>query len=120
MSPFAVIATLICSISLAGCGGTGEWARSVGAKIDPDSQSLADRCGQIMKAAMPFADIELGNHSSDASGITKITARIEGARKDLSPDTGGRNLAAECTFDNATLTGFRWTKGGPSSPPETP
>ena len=27
-----------------------------------------------------------------------------------------RDFAAECQFDNNILTGFRWTKGGPTPP----
>jgi|HubBroStandDraft_4_1064222.scaffolds.fasta_scaffold550345_2 hypothetical protein len=90
---------------LAGCGGG--LPRSVG---------MTDRCADIMKAAMPFAEIEIGKTSAAAEGIDKITADVEGTRKDVPAGTPPR-LAAQCIFVDSVLTGFSWTKGGPGPRP---
>ena len=104
----AIAATIAAAGLLGGCG--------IGGKIAPDTVSLADRCADIMQRAMPFADIEIGKRISEGTGIRTITARVEGTRDDLPKDApGDRDLAVECQFDNNILTGFRWTKGGPTS-----
>jgi hypothetical protein len=101
--------------SLAGC----DWAKDVSGRVNPDTLSLADRCANFMKAAMPSAEIEIEKRTSENTGIRTITARVEGTRTDGAKDAPiERGLAAECHFDNNLLTGFQWTKGGPpSSPP---
>ena len=112
----------VAALGLVGCNNswghrTEEWARGIAGLVSPDTQSLADRCGAIMQAAMPYAQIELGNRSSEGQGVTKIVARIDGTRTDLPSDAPNRTVAAECDFTNVTLTGFRLTKGGPTPPP---
>jgi hypothetical protein len=120
MRRIAIVPTLLAAcIALAGCG-SGNWAHDVGGRIAPDTLSLADRCGVFLKAAVPFADLELGARTAQASGISKITARIEATRSDLPPDTPGRDFAAECQYDNATMTAFRLTKGAPTTPGAAP
>jgi hypothetical protein len=102
---------LAAALSLAGCG----WSHNVGAKINLDSVGLADRCANLMKAAMPFADIDIGQRSSKSTSISAITASVEGTRTDLPKDApGDRALAVECQFDDGILSGFHWTKGGPT------
>jgi hypothetical protein len=90
---------------LAGCGGGL-----------PHSVGLTDRCADIMKAAMPFAEIEIGKASAAAEGIDKITANVEGTRKDV-PGGTPHQLAAQCIFVDSVLTGFSWTQGGPGLRP---
>jgi hypothetical protein len=88
-----------------------------GIKI-PHSVSLADRCADIMRAAMPTADIDIEKRMSQAADSDKVIARVEGSRSDL-PDGSSppRALAAECEFDGGILSAFRWTKGGPQRRP---
>jgi hypothetical protein len=95
---------------LAGCG----WSHDLKKEVTADTASLADRCAEIMKKAMPFAEIDIGNRSSTASGLRTIVAKVTGKRTDM-PDNGQveRDLAVECTFEDTVLTAFRWTKGGP-------
>jgi hypothetical protein len=101
----------------AGC----DWAKTVTGRINPDTVGLADRCANVMKAAMPFADIDIGKLSSENTGIRTITARAEGTRNDAPKDVPiARDLAVECQFDSNILTAFRWTKGGPPPPPAVP
>jgi hypothetical protein len=96
-----VIFALIAAGSLlAGCG----------VKV---SQSLADRCADIMQEAMSFAEMDIDKRTSESTGINKVVARVEGRRTDLPEGSPPRDMAAECEFDSNILTGFRWTKGGP-------
>jgi hypothetical protein len=97
---------------LAGCG----WSHNLAKEVTADTASLADRCAEIMKKAMPFAEIDIGDRSSAASGLRTIVAKVTGKRTDM-PDSSQveRDLAVECTFEDAVLTAFRWTKGGPPS-----
>jgi hypothetical protein len=78
---------------------------------------LANRCADLMQAAMPFAEIDIGERTSTVTSITKVTARVEGTRTDLPEGSPPHDLATECEFDNNVLTGFRWTKGGPQQDP---
>jgi hypothetical protein len=95
---------------LAGC----DWSRQMGGRIAPDTISLADRCAQIMQKAMPFAEIDIGDRTSANVDLRTITATVAGTRTDMAGNTQvARDLAAECTFMDSVLTGFRWTKGGP-------
>jgi hypothetical protein len=110
MRSLAALVILIIASLLGGC----DWARSVSGRINPNSVGMADRCAEIMKKAMPYADIDLGQRTSEASGVSTIVARVEGTRSDLPKDApGDRDLAVECRFDNGVLTDFHWTKGGP-------
>jgi hypothetical protein len=103
--------------SLAGC----DWAKDVSGRVNPDTLSLADRCANFMKAAMPSAEIEIAKRTSENTGIRTITARVEGTRIDGAKDAPiERSLAAECRFDNNLLTAFQWTKGGPPAPAPNP
>jgi hypothetical protein len=98
---------------LAGC----DWSREVKAKINPDSIGLADRCADILRRAMPFVDIDIAKLSSKSVGISRILAEVDGTRQDMAKDAAGeRDLAVECQFDSAILTGFRWLKGAPPNP----
>ena len=108
-SPLAVLAA---ASLLAGCGFSHDLEKQVTA----DTASLADRCGEIMKRAMPFAEIDIGERSSASTGLRTIIAKVAGKRTDL-PDNSQveRDLAVECTFQDNVLTAFRWTKGGPPS-----
>jgi hypothetical protein len=111
MRPLAAIAVVF---AVAGLAGGCDWARGVGAKVNLDSVGLADRCADIMKRAAPFTDIELGQRTSENTGLRTMVARVEGTR-DLPKDAPGeRDLAAECQFEDGILTSFRWTKGGPA------
>ena len=89
--------------ALAGCGGL------------PHSVGLAERCADIMKAAMPFAEIEVDKSGATADGFDKITATVAGTRKDA--PVASHLLAAQCTFTDSVLTAFTWTKGGPRPRP---
>jgi hypothetical protein len=112
MRVHAVIALIAAAGLLAGC----DWAQRVGAKVNPDSIGFADRCASIMQAAMPFAEIDIGRRTSANTGLRTIAAQAEGTRADLSQGAP-RDLAVECQFEDSILTGFRWTKGGPSPSP---
>ncbi|MBV9553417.1 MAG: hypothetical protein JO032_11555 [Alphaproteobacteria bacterium] len=111
MQRSAIAACVAAAGLIAGC----DTAHTLGGKINPDTLSLADRCADIMQRAMPFADIDIGQRSSEGSGVRKILARVEGSRDDLPKDVpAGRELGVECEFTDGMLTGFRWTKGGPA------
>jgi hypothetical protein len=111
MRPLAAIAVMIAAASLAGgC----DWTRGVAAKVNPDSVSLADRCADIMRRAMPFAEIEIGQRTSENAGIRTMIARVDGTRTLPKDAPGERDLAAECQFEDNVLIAFRWTKGGPT------
>jgi len=105
-----VVLAILAAASLAGCS----WSE----KVAPDTFSLADRCGAIMKAAMPFAQLDLGDRTSRSPDVRTIVAQVVATRTDLPKDApGGRDLVAECIFENNVMTAFRWTKGGPPPPP---
>ena len=103
---FAAAAIVVASMVPAGCSLPG--------RIAPDTVSLADRCADIVKRAMPFADIDIGELSSANADLRTIVAKVTGTRTDM-PDNGQieRHLAAECTFRDGVLIAFHWTKGGP-------
>jgi hypothetical protein len=104
----AVIAITVASL-LAGCN----WQR-VAADVAPDTVSLADRCAAIMKRAMPFAEIDIGDRTAKTTDVRVIVTEVTGTRKDMSNNAAmDRDLAVECTFTDNVLTAFRWTKGGP-------
>ena len=105
-----VVLAVLAAASLAGC--------SLSQNLAPDTVSLADRCGEIMKAAMPFAQLDLGERTSRSPNVRTIVAQVIATRTDLPKDSPGEHdLAAECTFENNVMTAFRWTKGGPPPPP---
>jgi hypothetical protein len=82
-----------------------------GCGIKPDV-GLAERCADIMRLAYPSATIDITSREASATGLTTITAAVEGVRTDLPPDAAvARNLAVECRFDENILTAFRWTAG---------
>src|ERR1700730_4189607 len=109
MHPLAAILLLTAAGGLVGCN----LAERAG-RINPGSVSMADRCGEVMKAAMPFAGSDIEKRTSENAGVKTIVARVEAVRSDLPADGKlPRDLAAECKFDNTVLVGFRWTKGGP-------
>ena len=95
-------------VSLSGCG----WSK----QITADTASLADRCGQIMQAAMPSTELDISGKSSRSPNIRTIIATAQATRTDVPPGSpGDRDLAAECTFTDSVLTAFRWTKSGPQA-----
>jgi hypothetical protein len=99
---------------LAGCS----WSQRIEGKVAPDTVSLADRCGLIMQAAMPFAQLDLGDRGSRSPEVSTIIAQVAATRADLPKDVAtGRELMAECTFQDNVMTAFRWTKGGPPPSP---
>lgn len=105
---------ILVAASLAGCS----WSQKMEGRIAPDTVSLADRCGAIMQAAMPFAQLELGDRTSRSPDVSTIIAQIAATRTDLPKDAAGaRDFMAECTFQDNVMTAFRWTKGGPPPPP---
>lgn len=116
MRRFALLLVITAASGLAGCSVSEKMT----AKIAPDTFSLADRCGEIMKAAMPFAQLELGDRSSRSPDVRTIIAQVAATRTDLPKVApGGGDLVAECTFENNVMTAFRWTKGGPPPPPDS-
>jgi hypothetical protein len=112
MRQLPTLVALATASLLAGCG----LSHNIEKQVTADASSLADRCGEIMKKAMPFAEIDIGDRSSASTGLRTIIAKVTGKRTDL-PDNGQveRDLAVECTFDDNVLTAFRWTRGGPPS-----
>ena len=105
---------MLAAVSLAGCS----WSQKMEAKVAPDTFTLADRCGEVMKMAMPFAQLELGDRTSRSPDVRTIIAQVTATRTDLPKGVaGGNDVAAECTFENNAMTAFRWTKGGPPPPP---
>jgi hypothetical protein len=112
MRRLAAILILTAAGGLAGCN----LAERAG-RINPDSLGMADRCGEVMKIAMPFADIEIEKRFSENTGVNTIVARVEAIRRDLPEDSKvAPDLAAECQFDSNILVGFHWTQGGPHHP----
>lgn len=108
-----IIVAILGASGLAGCS----FSERVEHQIAPDTVSLADRCGAIMQAAMPFAQIELGDRGSRSPDVRTIIATVVGTRADVPKDAAnGRDVAAECTFVDGVVTAFRWTKGGPPPP----
>jgi hypothetical protein len=104
------IAIVLVTLLLAGC----DWSQRMEGRVLPDTVSLADHCATIMKAAMPFAAIDIGDRSSKGVDIRTITAEVSATRTDQSGNPNvDRDLAAECTFVDNVMTAFRWTKGGP-------
>ncbi|HTW51205.1 MAG TPA: hypothetical protein VME45_04835 [Stellaceae bacterium] len=109
-----IIIALIAAGSLTGCS----WSQKMEGRLAPDTLSLADRCGAIMQAAMPFARLELGDRTSRSPDVSTIVAQVAATRTDLPKDAAaGRDLLAECTFENNVMTAFEWTKGGPLPSP---
>ena len=110
MRQISILAALAVTSLVAGCG----WSHDLKKEVTADTTSLADRCGEIMQKAMPFAEIDIGERSSAATGLRTIIAKVTGKRTDM-PDNSRveRDLAVECTFEDTVLTAFRWTKGGP-------
>jgi hypothetical protein len=108
MRQSAVIPLLVAA-TLTGCG-FGDWAQNVGGSVNPASLGLGDRCAALMKAAIPYADLDIGKRTSENKGISLIAAHVEAARIDHSNDPGiGRDLTADCEFDNAALVSFHLT-----------
>lgn len=107
------ILAVLAVVSLAACS-----LQKMQGHLVPDTISLADRCGAIMQAAMPFAQLELGDRTSRSPDVSTIIAQVAATRTDLPKDTaGGGDVMAECTFQNNVMTAFRWTKGGPLPAP---
>ena len=101
----AVIPLLVAA-ALTGCG-FGDWAQNVGGQVNPGSMGLADRCAAVMKAAISYADLDIGKRTSENKGVSLIAAHVEAARIDHPNDPGiARDLTADCEFDNAALVSF--------------
>ena len=115
----AIATAVVSAASNTGCG-VGEFVHRIGGGINPDSLSLADRCADIMRAAIPFAEIEIKNRTSDW-GHDVLTAHIDARRADHADDKNiDSDLSAECQFDGSVLIGFKWTKGGAPPHPAVP
>jgi transposase len=113
MRLLAVIALFAVACVLNGC----DWSHRLGEQLVPDTGSMSDRCVRIIRAAMPFADLDIGNQTSESPDVRTIVAKVEATRTDLAKDSPAEHdVAAECTFTDSALTGFRWTKGGPPPP----
>jgi len=78
----AIFILIIAGSALVGCG----------VKV---SQSLADRCADIMQGAMPFAEIDIDKRASESTSLSTIVARVEGTRTDLPEGSPPHDLAAE-------------------------
>jgi len=116
MRAAAAIIALAALAPLPGC----DWSQRMEHKLAPDTLSLADRCAGVMTAAMPYAQFEIGDRSSQAQSVRTIVARASATRTDLAKDSPGeRDFAVECTYTDNVLTAFHWTKGGPA-PDEAP
>jgi hypothetical protein len=78
----------------------------------PHDVGAGERCADLMRRAFPGAAIDVTKTEASATNLTTITAKAEGVRTDLPPDTvAARDLAVECRFDENILTEFRWTAG---------
>ncbi|HVH82236.1 MAG TPA: hypothetical protein VM782_22760 [Stellaceae bacterium] len=111
MRPNSLTAALVGAVLLVGC----DWSQRVSGRIAPDSVGLADRCAEIMQRAMPFAQIDINDRTSRNADLRTIVAQVTGTRTDLAGNTLiDRSLGVECTFTDNILSGFRWTKGGPT------
>lgn len=86
------------------------------------SVSYGDRCADFMRRAFPDTRIDVKDQQVSA-GTNPIIATVQGERRNV-PETGAyaRKVAVECRFENAVLTGFRWTEGPvrPSSTGQAP
>jgi hypothetical protein len=101
---FSILALISATSLLVGCG------RLPG--------GLADRCAEIMKVAIPSADIDIDKRTSKSPSIDTIIAQVTGIRTDMPEGSPlPRDLAVECEFTNGVLTAFRWTQGGPQQHP---
>jgi hypothetical protein len=107
------LAVVIAALAAAALAGA-----CTGQDFAPDRISLGDRCADIVKRAMPFADIDIGDVTAKNAGTRTIIAQVNGTRTEMAANSQlQRDLVAECTFVDNVLTAFRWTKGGPPSPP---
>src|SRR5690348_2618066 len=102
MRPPATIAALLAVFLCGAC----DFTHRVGAKITP---GLADRCAEIMEAAMPFAEMELDKRTAEGTGLRTVTAHAAGTRTNA-PEGTDRAVAADCQFEDSILTGFSWVK----------
>lgn len=97
--------------ALSGCGVSFEEAN-----LKLRDASLADRCADIMRRALPgekFDITDQGTRRDDRSpNVATMTAEVDAVRPDV-PATGflARKVAVECRFENGILTSFRWTAG---------
>ena len=90
----------------------------VGCDLKVPGGGLADRCADIMKVAIPSADIDIDKRTSKSPSIDTIIAQVTGTRTDMPEGSPlPRDLAVECEFTNGVLTAFRWTQGGPRQHP---
>ncbi|HWD58528.1 MAG TPA: hypothetical protein VG308_09635 [Stellaceae bacterium] len=113
--------TMLAAAVLAGMLGGCDFSQRVEKHLAPDTQSLADRCGDIMQRAMPFAELAVGDKTSHSIDVRTIVAQVAATRTDMAKnDQVTRDLTAECTFTDNVLTGFRWTQGGPEPAPAPP
>jgi hypothetical protein len=102
----AVILGLVALNVVAGCGFIRQ--------TETERKGFGDRCADIVKESMPGIELDIVKATAASPEITRLVARVDAARKDRPEGAPDRELTAECQFDNGTLTGFRWTKGGPT------
>jgi len=86
-------------------------AHRVSEAVNPESIGLGGRCADIIKAAIPNADIRIDSSTAADMDIRTMVAHVAGTRRDLKEPAP---VAAECDFTDGILTGFRWTAGGPA------
>jgi len=89
MKPILLV-TLPCCALLAGCF----WERD----IAPSS-----RCADVVGAALPTGNIEIVRRTSEGE-MNTMSARVYGR-------LNGRDVVAECEFQNGILSGFHWVQG---------
>jgi len=88
------------------------------AEQEAGTPGLGDRCADFMQRSFPGSGVTIkAKHEQLArtagGGLTVMIVTVSGVRKDT-PESGGfvaRNVAAECRFENAILTEFKWTQG---------
>jgi hypothetical protein len=81
---------LSCCALLSGCF----WQR----EIAPSS-----RCADIVEDALPTGSVDIVRRTSEGE-MNASSARIYGR-------IDGRDVVAECQFQNGILSGFRWVQG---------
>jgi hypothetical protein len=89
------------SLALAGCGLSETSLRDA---------APSERCGEVMRQAMPKAEIEITAAKADGDAsqdLNTIRATVEGTAKSQKPGP----VAMECVFHNGVLVSIRWLGG---------
>jgi len=95
--------TLICAcqgLLLAGCGD-----------VQFRDVPISERCADIMRAAIPNAEIEITSKSS-AVDLTVDMATLVANAQGIAKRKGVSNsIGMRCVFHNSILTSIQWTAG---------